>query len=225
MTRRRLLPAIGRWFTVLVVGAVLAWAGHAAWRASRASLDWIAAKRAVVTWGSGVVEPAQWASTWQGLQRAVALEPENARIHELLGLVAARKFDDYAILEGATRHYLKSLSLRPISPITWANLAEARYLIGDTSRTFEVAVENAVRLGPSSPQTQRVVAHYGLAVIDEVRPSARKAIEAAVAAGMRRDPAEMIPIALRRGRLDVACRYLPESGKKVDPRWGRFCAR
>lgn len=226
MNRDRTLPAPVRWLMALSASAILAWASVEAWRAAWASLYWIPAKQELKTWGAGSVPPRQsWLAAWERLERARALEPENPGIHELMGLVAARRSDDYAILKEATSHYLRSLALRPISPDTWASLAEARYLVGDTARMFELAVENAARLGPSAPQTQRVVAHYGLAVLDDVGPSARSAIEADVAAGMRRNPAEMLIIAQRRGRLDVACRYLPETRRKIDPRWLELCAK
>jgi hypothetical protein len=55
------------------------------------------------------------------------------------------------------------------------------------------------------------VALYGLAVLDDVRPQTRAAIERMVAAGMKSDPAAMLRIAQRRGRLDVACHHADAS--------------
>jgi hypothetical protein len=217
-------PRAARWLVVVGVGAVLAWASVHAGRAARAGPDWFAAMDELKAWPPERVPPKQaWSSVYELLQGSRTVEPANPKIHELLGLVAARRLDDYEMLQGATAHYVHAIMLRPISPVSWANLAEARYLVGDTSRLFEIAVENAVQLGPSDPQTQIVVALYGLAVLDEVKPPARAAIEAAVAAGMRRDPGQMLSIAQRRGRLDVACRYLPETRRKMDPRWLRTC--
>lgn len=213
-----------RWLIVGLAGMVLVWASVHASRDARTGGDLFAARQSLRIWPVGAVPPREaWSSTWEGLHAARALEPGNPSTHELLGLLAARRYDDFAKLQEATGHYVRSLTLRPISPNTWANLAEARYLVGDTAQIFQVAIENAARLGPAEPQSQRVVAHYGLAVFDEVGAPTKRAIEAMVAAGMRRNPAEMLSIAQRRGRLDVACRYLAETAS--DPRWGPLCAR
>lgn len=225
MSRARAIPVSVRWLIVVLAGVILVWTSVLAWRAARTGGDLFAAKQSLRIWPAGTVPPlAAWSSTWERLDAARALEPGNPSTHELMGLLAARRFDDFAKLQEATEHYARSLKLRPISPNTWANLAEARYLVGDTARLFEVAIVNAARLGPSEPQSQRVVAHYGLAAFDEVGAPTKRAIEAMVAAGMRRNPAEMLSIAQRRGRLDVACRYLAQS-RASDPRWVQLCAR
>jgi predicted Zn-dependent protease len=117
----------------------------------------------------------------------------------------------------------RSLEARPGSPRTWANLAEARYLVGDTSPAFEKALVTAARLGKAEPRAQRVVADYGLAVWDEVGAATRATVEGAVAAGVRRNPLEMLQIAERRGRLSVACQYVPGTLRQPDPRVLRLC--
>lgn len=225
MSGERPLRWPARWVIVLVVGAVLGWAGLHAYRAARAGGDLLAGWKYSRMGFSGAPPALAWASTRERLGAALAREPDNPTAHELMGVLVSQRFDDPALAQEATTHYLRSLTLRPIASVTWANLAATRYQVGDTSRVFEAALVNASRLGPSEPQAQRVVALYGLAVFDEVAPETRKAIEAMVAAGMRRDPAEMLSLAQRRGRLDVACRYLAESRRKIDPLWARLCAR
>lgn len=225
MSRGRAIPVSARWLIVALAGAILVCASVLASRAARTGGDLFAARQNLRIWPARAVPPLEaWSSTWERLHAARALEPGNSSTHELMGLLAARRFDDFARLQEATGHYVRSLTLRPISPNTWANLAEARYLVGDTAQLFRVAIENAARLGPSEPQSQRVVAHYGLAAFDEMGPPTKRAIEAMVAAGMRRNPAEMLSIAQRRGRLDVACRYVAET-RVTDPRWVQLCAR
>lgn len=226
MSDGRTLPVLARWLIVLVAGAVLGWACLHAYRAARAGDDVLAGRKYARMGFGGGAPPAQaWSTTRDRLNAALALEPDNPTVHELMGVLVSQRFDDPVLLQEASSHYVRSLTLRPISPVSWANLAEARYQVGDTSRIFQLALVNAARLGPSEPQAQRVVAHYGLAVFDEVSPDTRKAIEAMVAAGMRRAPGEILAIAQRRGRLDVACRYLAETKRKIDPRWGQLCAR
>lgn len=220
------MPWWARWIVVLAVGAVLAWASNHAFRAARTGKVLLDALQSLRIWPGEVPPPPDlWSAMWERLEAAKTLEPDNPTTEEMLGLLAARRYDDHRRLTEATDHYVRALRLRPISANTWANLAAARYLVGDTSRVFESAIQNAARLGPSNPQVQRIVAHHGLAVFDEVSAPTRRAIESMVAAGVRRAPGEMLGIAHRRGRLEIACRYLPETRRTVDPRWERLCAR
>lgn len=215
-----------RWLVVLVAGVIGGVAGLHAVRAGLSGDALLQARINTRVWKPGEVPPLQaWTQSWEALQEAVRREPGNPAAHESLGLLAVRRYDDPSRQEEATAHYLKAIALRPVTPTTWANLADARYLVGDTSKTFQVALESAARLGPADPYTQRVVAYHGLAVYEEMGTQTRSAIEAMVGAGMRRDPGEMLAIAHRRGRLDVACRFLPEAKRKVEPAWQQVCAQ
>jgi len=137
--------------------------------------------------------------------------------------MASRRVDDFELLRQGPELLARSLALRPVSPRTWANFAEASYLAGDTSQRFETALVTAAGLGPSDAQVQRLVGHYGLAVWDEAQPATRAAVEAAVSAGMRRNPLEMLQIAQRRGRLSVACSHLSARSGQPDPNVIRLC--
>ena len=70
---------------------------------------------------------------------------------------------------------------------------------------------------------KRDVALYGLAVWEEVAPETRDAIDHMMTNGMRRDPAQMLQIAQRRGRLDVACRHSPGLQRQTDSKWVQLC--
>ena len=214
--------APGRWLATLIAAAILAWASLQASKAVRTHEDLYWGVQALRIWGVpwqfGI---AGWTQVRDGLEHARAIEPGNPQVEEYLGRVILHRFDDPKRFDEATPHFVRALKLRPVSPYAWASLAEARYLAGDTGRTFRLALENAAHLGPANPQVQQAVALYGLAVFDEVGPDTRRAIEGMVAAGMRRDPGSLLAIAARRGRTDVACRYLPE--RKIDPRLLAVC--
>lgn len=222
----RTRPAAQRWLVTAVVAGLLGWASLHAWRAARTADDLYWALQSLRIWGV----PSQftikdWAEKRDRLEKAQAIEPDNPQIEEYLGLFDMRRFDDPERLPAAALHYVRAVELRPVSANTWANLAEARYLMGDTGPTFRRALESAASLAPSNPQVQNAVTLYGLAVFDEVGAETRKAIDATVGAGMRRDPGMTLAIAHRRGRLDVACRYLPETKRKVEPAWQTVCAQ
>ena len=218
-------PPYARWLCVALAIAVLAWGTREAWQAARAHRSQEVATSALQAWRDSPPRGADWPSLWKQLEQAEAQEPDNPATQELLGLLAVRRPEDFAMLEQAIGRLERSLAARPISPNTWANLAAARYQIGDTGPAFQAALRNAASLGPSHPNTQRLVAFHGLAVLDEVDAATRRAVEAAVAAGLRRSPAEFLAIAERRGRADVACRYLPEVRRKIDPRWTQLCSQ
>ena len=123
----------------------------------------------------------------------------------------------------ASVHFLKAIELRPTAPNAWANIAAVRYREGGTGAGFEAALVRAAQLGPYEPEVQGVVANYGLAVFNEVTPATRSAIEAMVAAGMKRKPLEMLQIADRRGRLEVACRHLAGPPRQTDSKVTQLC--
>jgi hypothetical protein len=80
-------------------------------------------------------------------------------------------------------------------------------------------------MGPAEPEVQRTVIDYGLALWDEESPQTRQAVETAITGAMKRDPAEALQIAERRGRLAVACRHLADAPRRVDPEWRLLCRR
>ena len=166
-------------------------------------------------------EPVSDAGPWwrEDLVRAARDAPANPRVRELMSLLALRDND----VADAEAHLRASLQARPGSGYTWANLVVAKYRQGDTGPAFEKAIVNAVSLAPFEPEVQRTVADFGLAVLDEVMPATRAAIERAVAAGMKRKPPEILQIAARRGKLVVACRHLDGVPRPAESKWTQLC--
>jgi hypothetical protein len=147
------------------------------------------------------------------------LAAANPAMHERAGIALARS-------GGAPQEALSQLrqavALRPVSPYAWSAYAEGRYRAGLQDATFEAALRHAVALGPNEPAVQESVAFYGLAVWEEAAPDPRAAVEPALAAGMRRDPATLMRIAERRGRLAIACRLVAPASPAAD-RIGTTC--
>jgi hypothetical protein len=200
--------------------ALIAWAMLTA--ASTARIDGelapIAAKLA---------DPKATAYDWPALRgRLEGIGPaglSNPATHEFLGVAAVRGDPSPESLAKAVSHFSDALRLRPVSGYTWANLAAAKYLLGDTGMLFEQALLTAAELAPNEPAVQGLIAHFGLAVLDEVRPATRAAIERVLRAAMRRNPLETLHIAARRGRLDLACGHLMAVARKADPKWSGIC--
>jgi cytochrome c-type biogenesis protein CcmH/NrfG len=201
-----------------------AWAGVSAVQATLAAGALSDSSRELAAWEAGRLEPsdATRSAVLARLATAEHLYPSDPNTHELIGLVRLKGGQEADLVEAASR-FARSLELRPVSPYAWASLAAAKYRQGDTQVQFERALVNAAALGAAEPQVQRTVAFYGLAVIDEVAPRTREAIDRIVANGARRDPAEMLQIAQRRGRLQIACAPAAGARRQPDARWLRIC--
>ena len=157
------------------------------------------------------------------VRRAMRSVPDDPTLRELDALITLRISNDPARLEGARREVVGAIAARPGSGYAWSTLATLDYHLGDTGASFEKALVNAQRLAPYEPEVQQVIADYGLAVIGEVQPATRAAIDRAVAAGMKRNAPEILQIAARRGRLDVACRHLDGETRPAVTKWTQLC--
>ena len=214
--------AAARLVTAFAAVAALGWAAAEALRAASVEESLASVSQQVAALPANASLPApRHAELWRELELAESRQPRNPAVHELKGLLSRHRFDAPEIAALASAHFIRAIALRPVSPTTWANLVQAKYEAGDTSGAFGKVLATAALLGPSAPHVQRMVAHYGLAVWDEVSEPVRAAIDASLAAGMRRNPLEMLRIAQRRGRLAIACRHL--AGIPLDPKWAQLC--
>lgn len=204
--------------------AILAGLAVAAVRAGSADAIVNEASREMGAWWAARTPPGTDTWNWvrEDLERAAA-RSESAAVRELLGAVHVRRRDSAEHLEAALAHFTRSLVLRPTSPYTWAQYLEARYWLGAVDERFEAALRNAALLGPAEAEVQRTVAEYGLATWDEVAPATRAAVERMLGAGLRRNPAEMLQIAQRRGRLALACRLVTGIAAAHAPNWSLIC--
>ena len=209
-----------------VVG-VLAWLAVHAVRVGEAGSILYDAEREMATWAASGAPPGPQTVAWveADVERARAATPEDPEAEELLGELATRRTDRAGSLDEALRHFARAAGLRPTSPYTWAAMADARYRKGDTGPAFETALRRAAELGPAEPEVQRTVVDLGLATWDEVAPATRQAVESTVTGAMKRDAAETLQIAGRRGRLAVACRHLAAAPRRVVPEGLTTCSR
>lgn len=214
-----------RFAAIIPVLAGLAWLVAMAMRHGVDEQVVTHATREMDSWAASRVRPAdQTMASVQGeLVRVVERNPAHPAAQELLGTLQLRRVAQPEYLEQAIVRLVKSLALRPTSGYTWGNVLDARYRVGDPPPAFEKVLLRAVELGPSEPEVQRVVADLGLATWKESSPTVQGAVERMVAAGMKRNPLEMLQIAGRRGRLDVACRHLVKSAQRIDPKWAQLC--
>lgn len=184
-----------------------------------------AATRDINSWAATRTSPGldAWLAVRADLERAQGLSPSNPQPPELLGVMHLRRAGRAEYAEQALEHFGRSLALRPSSPFAWANVAEARYQLGMTAAPFERILVQSWRMGPSEPETQRLLADLGLAMWDEVGRDTQSAISAAIAAAMRRNPLDTLQISERRGRLALACSHVPGDKRLRETKWIAVC--
>jgi predicted Zn-dependent protease len=173
----------------------------------------------------GPVGVEKWMGVQADLKQAEELAESDPQPPELLGALHLYVTGRVGSADVALGHLMHALELRPSSPYTWVNLAQAHYRLGMTTGAFERILLMTQRLGPSEPETQRLLADIGLAMWDDIGVEARSAVRAAVIAGMRRNPLEMLQISERRGRLALACAHVPGDKRIRDPKWIKVCSR
>lgn len=184
---------------------------------------WFATK-AVRSWDAGArPNVADWDRLEAGLLQAREVIPENRAIHHWLGLLNLWRFGSAKYPEAALANLTQAASGWPTWPYTWGNLLDARYRLGLTRAPFDRILVTAWRLGPQEPFIQRIVADRGLALWDELGEEPRGVVKAAVAAGMRRDPKDMLGISARRGRLALACAHVQGDARLAQSLWPKVC--
>jgi hypothetical protein len=201
--------------------AILGWSSVVALESGGSETLAAQAANEMLAWRAGGARPpeAAWRALRERLARCATGQWADPNVHEVTGVLLVLRPEHAEEAVGSLR---RALALRPGSAYTWSYLAEAQYLRGDSGATLATALRRAAALGPAEPGVQRIVVDYGLAVWDEVDPMTHAAIDGALAAGLRRDPAEILHVADRRGRLAEACRHLAAQGIK-DARWTGSC--
>lgn len=171
---------------------------------------------------NGVAARLQAGGAARDLMGALEWTSRDPSLHERLGLSAARGTGGRPDPERALAFLARALELRPVSPYSWAALAEARYRAGIADATLHSALMHAAALGPNEPSVQNTVAFHGLALWDKLPEPARDATRRMLAAGLKRDPEAMLRIAERHGRLDAACGEV-QANARSGAMWSQLC--
>ncbi len=212
---------------LLVVPAIATLAMLAVWATRWGAADYLASEATTEmnTWVATRSTPGidTWMWVREDLRRAERWAPFDPQPAELLGALHLQRSGRAEFPEVALEHLTRALELRPSSTFTWGNVAEARYRLGMTGRDFERILVMAQRLGPQEPETQRLLAELGLAMWDEVGDEAKNAVRAALAAGMKRNPLEILQISERRGKLLIACSQVPGDRRLRETKWVGVC--
>lgn len=184
-----------------------------------------AASAEMAAWVASRATPADavWENVRDELDSANAIVANDPGTLELLGILHTMRRGGAEYGQAALVYFKHALAVRPSSPYTWANIAEASYAQGRPASEIESVLSVAAFLGPAEPEIQRIVTDYGLALWGEISPSFQQTVERMLSAGLRRNPLEMLQISERRGRLAFACRHLVGNTRAPDPKWYQLC--
>jgi tetratricopeptide (TPR) repeat protein len=125
--------------------------------------DWLAtsSRYEIARWAElgKKFDEAEWEQARVQLDRALALTPEDAALHDSVsqlhaaraqslwttGAVGSPEMDAYS---KAVKSLETSVKLRPTNALAWANLTLMRYTMGTDTDTLFATWEEAARLGP-----------------------------------------------------------------------------
>jgi len=172
-------------------------------------------RRTMNAWYRTGVQPnaEEWERVYQGLLRALALDPYNpylvndmGRTHDwrVLREVAANP-NARMVRTQALQHYRRSIRLRPVWPHTWASLALVKYRLRELDEEFEQALRNATHFGPWEPVVQRIVAEVGLAAWRELSEEGRRIVVQNLERSLVWQTPAIVKAAQRLGRMPLLC--------------------
>jgi len=136
--------------------------------------DWLAtsSRYEVARWAElgKEFDEAEWEHARQQLERALALTPEDAALHDSMSQLHAVKAQSLWNANGGTgspevtdayrkavASLEKSVEIRPTNALSWANLALMRYTVGTEAETLFATWEEAARLGPREQVVENVL--------------------------------------------------------------------
>lgn len=162
-----------------------------------------------------------WGTARNTLSGALATAPDDPQIHESLGYMYAIRAQSAAklpalfqpLMRQAQDSYRNAARLRPMSGVTWANVALASHLLAATSSApaqqqsqqalLWDAFDRALLYGQREPYVQRTTAEIGFARWAQLSPLRRSQLLAMVASAWPSDRPVLLTIAHTYGRAEA----------------------
>lgn len=212
----------------VLLTAVLGMAASALWVASRAALadvQLLQVRWQIGQWRNGsaaLPNIVDWGTARNTLSGALAMAPDDPQIHESLGYLYAIRAQSAAklpalfkpLMRQAQDSYRTAARLRPMSGVTWANVALASHLLNDDyyyGHTTPInqqtllwdAFDRALLYGQREPYVQRTAAEIGFTRWAQLPPSRRSQLLAMVANAWPPDRSVLLTLAHTHGRAEA----------------------
>lgn len=143
----------------------------------RADLVTAVARDNVARWAGGQASwsPAEWERAQRALQRALAITPGDAVLHDNLAqLHVLQGLAQWTDLDArrqsfseARRSQEASLALRPTSGVTWAGLAVSLYAVDESAERMQFAWRQAARYAPREASVELALFDLTFATWDD----------------------------------------------------------
>ena len=165
-------------------------------------------------WGNDVdsYSSDEWQKVYSYVSGALDKDPNNPDLLILMGNVYewnTFQADDYLQNEQngklALDHYRKAVALRPQWPYTWSSIALLKFKLAEFDGEFELALGNAMDLGPWEPRVQITIAEVGLSAWDKLEYAQRLAIVENIRRGVTMQGQVMLEILKKYGQLRMVC--------------------
>ena len=160
------------------------------------------------------LEHGQWEVIRAGLVNALSYDPQNPELLHKLGLAYEGEF--YYILGNglatdyrkfAYEYYQEASAIRPAWPYHWVDLLLVKYRLGEIDEDFNVAIKQAVILGPWEPWVQQVIADVGMHHWYHFTPEMQQLVNTTVRQGVQHlDNAKpILELVKRYDMFDLIC--------------------
>jgi len=194
-----------------------------------ADIDVKSAQRRTTLWEDDVstLNKTEWTIAYNSVSEALDKDPLNPELLTLMANVQEWKIyldkndvKNNHYLSLALNNYRKAAQLRPTWPHTWSHISLVKYRMGEIDQEFQLAIENATKMGPWEPRVQQIVAEVGLSVWKELDFSMREKIVRNIQRGIKNQPVLMLDILKKHGQLNMVCYQ-----KKKEPVITKFCEK
>ncbi len=207
--RRHQATTLVDWVLLALLVGAAGWLGWQGFKLVRADFQMMEARATVLAWAGGRAKWTipDWVKARAALLRALETTPENAAIHDQLGILysvrgrdAVRSPDtQQAFYREAARHQRASLALRPRHAWAWAALTQSLEVIEPRSDAMWSAWRSAYAYGPHEPAVQASLLEIGLRAWPAAPMDVKEAMKAIYASAVPsvRNPTDALAQRLR----------------------------
>jgi len=203
--------------TVLII--FLFFCSDHAYKLGTASANVYLAEKKINEWRAEKINPKEdeWESIKRNLTIALLSDPANPDLIYHLGVAHEAYYIYYPTRNVAAKkhrikakaYYRDALTLRPVSPFYWVDLALVKYRLNELDDEFYAAMDNSVNLGPWEPGVQRVVIDIGLHAWRKLTPDGKAIVVNTIRNSIQHSNIEhaeaVLELVEKYNRVDVIC--------------------
>jgi hypothetical protein len=160
-----------------------------------------------------------WNEVADIVDSAVSLSPKNSDLlltagwfYEWKPTVSSE--EQREVFNTSMDYYRSSISLRPVWPLGWSELAHVKYKSGQFDAEFQAAFKNAIELGPWEPEILFGMSDLGYASYQHLTKENRTILIENTRRAVQRDPKLLYDLAKMRNYTALFC-YVASANKRA----------